>query len=251
MKFSQLFTKTRKEAPRDEVSKNAQLLIRGGFIHKEMAGVYDMLPLGLRVLRKIEQIIREEMNNVGASEIHMSALQNKELWEKSERWSDDVVDNWFKTNLKGGGELGLGFTHEEPLANALKDHINSYQDLPKYTYQIQTKFRNEERAKAGLIRGREFLMKDLYSFSKNEDEHNEFYEKMKGVYMDVFERLGIKENTYLTASNGVPFSKYSYEFQTVSDAGEDVIIIDKGKNIAINKDDFNDEIVKDLELESL
>jgi prolyl-tRNA synthetase len=249
MKFSELFTKTRKEAPKDEVSRNAQLLIRAGFIHKEMAGVYDMLPLGLRVLRKIEQIIREEMNAVGASEIKMSALQSKELWEKSERWSDDVVDNWFKTNLKGGGKLGLGFTHEEPLANALKDHINSYQDLPKYTYQIQTKFRNEERAKAGLMRGREFSMKDLYSFSKDEEEHNKFYDSMKDVYMKVFERLGIKDDTFLTASNGAPFSKYSYEFQTISDAGEDTIIIDENKKVAINKADFNDEIVKDLGLD--
>ena len=248
MKLTQLFTKTRKEAPKDEVSKNAQLLIRAGYIHKEMAGVYDMLPLGLLTLRKIEHIIREEMDKTGATEIHMSALQNPEIWTQSGRWDDAVVDYWFKTHLKGGSELGLGFTHEEPLANALKDHINSYNDLPKYMYQIQTKFRNEERAKAGLLRGREFLMKDLYSFSKNEEEHNQFYEQMKSVYMNVFERLGIKDATYLTASDGAPFSKYSYEFQTISDAGEDEIIIDENKNIAINSQDFNEAIINDLQL---
>lgn len=243
---SKLFTKTRKEAPKDEVSKNAQLLIRGGFVHKEMAGVYTILPLGLRVLRNIENVIRDEMNNAGSQEMLLTGLQEKEKWEKSGRWSDDVVDNWFKTKLKNGTELGLGFTHEEPIAASAIPFVSSYKDLPFSAYQIQTKYRNEVRAKSGLMRGREFIMKDLYSFSKDESEHMEFYEKMKGVYMNVFNRLGIGENTYLTASDGQPFSKYSFEFQTVSDAGEDVIVIDEGKNIAINKNDFNDQIVKDI-----
>jgi prolyl-tRNA synthetase len=249
MRQSELFTKTRREAPKDEVAKNAQLLIRAGFVHKEMAGVYSYLPLGLRTLNNIKNIIREEMDAAGALEIKMTALQDKQVWEKSGRWSDEVVDNWFKTELKGGTELGLGFTHEEPIARIMTNFVSSHKDLPFSAYQIQTKFRNESRAKAGLMRGREFSMKDLYSFSKDEEEHNVFYEKMKEVYMSTFEKLGLGEHTYLTASDGQPFSKYSYEFQTVSDAGEDVIVIDQKKNIAINKEDYNDEIIADLNLD--
>lgn len=249
MRQSQFFTKTRKEAPKDEEAKNAKLLIRAGYIHKEMAGVYDMLPLGLRVLNKINIIIREEMNKIGGQEVYFSALQDKGKWEASNRWDDEIVDNWFKTKLKNETEVGLGFTHEEPITDAVRHFVNSYKDLPFYAYQIQTKFRNESRAKAGLIRGREFMMKDLYSFSKDENEHNEFYEKMKSVYMNVFQRIGIGENTYLTASDGKPFSKYSYEFQTICEAGEDVIVIDENKKIAINKNDFNDEIISDLGLD--
>ena len=169
MRQSHLFTKTRKEAPKDETAKNAQLLIRAGYIHKEMAGVYAFLPLGLRVLNKINDIIRDEMNIVGSQEVQLTALQEKEKWEATGRWSDDVVDNWFKTSLKNESELGLGFTHEEPVAEAVKEHVSSHKDLPFSVYQIQTKFRNESRAKAGLMRGREFLMKDLYSFSKDEE----------------------------------------------------------------------------------
>jgi len=251
MRQSQLFTKTTKEAPTDEKSVNAQLLIRGGFVHKEMAGVYSYLPLGFRVLNKICNIIRQEMNEVGGQEIFMTALQEKEVWEKTGRWSDEVVDNWFKTSLKSGAELGLGFTHEEAIARIMKNHIFSYKDLPFYAYQIQTKFRNEARAKAGLIRGREFLMKDLYDFSRNKEEHQVFYEKMKGVYMKVFARLGMGDKTYVTISSGGSFSKYSYEFQTLSPAGEDTIyIIDEEKKLAINKADYNDELASDFNIET-
>ena len=249
MKQSKLFTKTRKEAPKDEVSKNAQLLIRGGFINKEMAGVYSYLPLGLRVLKKINNIIREEMDKVGSQEIFMTALQEKTIWEKSGRWDDNVVNNWFKTNLKNGTELGLGFTHEEPIARIMSEHVFSYKDLPFSAYQIQTKFRNESRAKSGVMRGREFSMKDMYSFSKDEEEHNIFYEKSKEVYMNVFNRLGIGDKTFLTISSGQPFSKYSYEFQTVSEAGEDIIYIDDNKKIAINKEDYGEEILSDFGLD--
>lgn len=249
MKQSYLFTKTKKESPKDEVSKNAQLLIRAGFINKEMAGVYAYLPLGIRVINKISNIIREEMDEAGGQEVMMTALQDKDVWEKTGRWSDKVVDNWFKTSLKNGTDVGLGFTHEEAFARLMKGHINSYKDLPIYAYQIQTKFRNETRAKSGLMRGREFLMKDLYSFSRNEKEHADFYEKMKDVYMKVFTRLGMGDRTYITISSGGSFSKYSYEFQTLSEAGEDVIyIIDEDKKIAINKDDFNDEALNDFGL---
>jgi prolyl-tRNA synthetase len=247
---SQLLTKTRKEAPKDEISKNAQLLIRAGFINKEMAGVYSYLPLGLKVLNNIENIIREEMNEAGGQEMFMTTLQEKEIWEGTGRWSDAQVDNWFKTKLKNGTELGLGFTHEEPIARMMKIFVSSYKDLPIYAYQIQTKFRNEERAKAGLLRGREFKMKDLYSFSRNKEEHDEFYEKMKEVYMKVFTRLGMGDKTYLTISNGGSFSKYSFEFQTLSEAGEDIIYIDKKNNIAINEDDYNDEVLKDFDIKT-
>ncbi|MEK7579553.1 MAG: aminoacyl--tRNA ligase-related protein [Patescibacteria group bacterium] len=246
VKQSHLFTKTRREAPSDEVSKNAQLLIRAGFIHKEMAGVYDLLPLGLRTLEKINTIIREEMNAIGGQEVFLSALQDKALWEKTDRWSDDVVDNWFKTRLKNDAELGLGFTHEEPLTVLMTGHISSYRDLPRAVYQIQTKFRNELRAKSGIMRGREFLMKDLYSFCKNDEEQATFYERAKEAYTKVFDRVGLGDRTYLTFASGGVFSKYSHEFQTVSDAGEDLIYVDEKKGIAINKEVLTDEVINDL-----
>src|ERR1035437_3759703 len=179
MRQSKLFTKTRKEAPADETSKNAELLIRGGFIHKEMAGVYMYLPLGLRVIKKIENIIREEINSVGGQEISMTALQNPELWKKTDRWSDEVVDNWFKTKLKNDTELGLGFSHEQQLVSMLTNFISPYKDLsreiPLSVYQFQTKFRNELRAKSGILRGREFYMKDMYSFHANQEDFQAFY----------------------------------------------------------------------------
>lgn len=247
-KQSQLFTKTRREAPADETSKNAQLLIRAGFVHKEMAGVYDLLPLGLRVVEKINDVIREEMNAIGGNEVRLSALQDSQLWKTTERWDDAVVDNWFKTELKNGGELGLGFTHEEPLTELMKSHIASYRDLPRAVYQIQTKFRNELRAKSGVMRGREFLMKDLYSFCKDQAEQDAFYEKAKEAYIKVFQRLGLGDDTYVTFASGGSFSKYSHEFQTVCEAGEDTIYIDEAKRIAINKEVLNDEVLNDLGL---
>jgi len=248
MRQSQLFTKTRKEAPTGEVAKNAELLIRGGFIHKEMAGVYSYLPLGLRVIENIKQIIREEMNAIGGQEISMTALQDKNLWEKSNRWDDAVMDNWFKTKLKNGNELGLATTHEEPLTNILTEYISSYRDLPTYIYQFQTKFRNELRAKSGIMRGREFLMKDLYSFSKTEKEFKDFYEQCAEAYMKIFRRVGVGEITYRTFASGGSFSKFSDEFQTVTEAGEDTIYLNRKKNIAVNKEVYNDEILKDLGL---
>lgn len=241
MRQSQLFTKTRKEAPSDETSKNAQLLIRAGFVHKEMAGVYSYLPLGFKVLKKIENIIREEMNAIGGNEVILTALQNKEVWEKVGRWDDEAVDVWFKTKLKDNVELGLGFTHDEQIVNILTEYTQSYKDLPLYVYQIQTKFRNEVRAKSGVMRGREFLMKDLYSFNHSLEEQDDFYEKAKEAYLKVFTRCGIGDRTFITFASGGTFSKYSHEFQTISDAGEDLIYIDESKKIAINKEVFNEE----------
>lgn len=248
MRQSQLFTKTRREAPKDEVSKNAQLLIRGGFVHKEMAGVYAYLPLGLRVVNKIVNIIREEMNAIGGQELELTALQDKTNWSKSNRWDDAIVDNWFKTKLKNGAELGLGFTHEEPLTAIMKDHIRSFRDLPVFAYQFQTKFRNEARAKSGIMRCREFLMKDLYSFCKDKKEQEAYYEVAKGAYIKIFDRLGLGDRTYVTFASGGSFSKYSHEFQTLTDAGEDTIYISEAKKIAINKEVLNDETLKELGL---
>lgn len=246
MKQTKLFSKTRREAPKDEVSKNADLLIRAGYIYKDMAGVYTFLPLGLMVLNKISNIIRDEMNKLGAEEILLTSLQDKKVWEKSGRWNDEVVDNWFKTRLKNDTELGLGFTHEEPLTRLMKDYIRSFRDLPVYAYQIQTKFRNEARAKSGIMRMREFLMKDMYSFSKDNAQHEEFYEKAKQSYMNVFNRVGIGETTYITFASGGSFSKYSHEFQTITDSGEDFIYVDEKKGIAINKEVLNEEVCSDL-----
>ena len=230
MRQSQLFTKTRKEAPKDETSKNASFLIRGGFINKEMAGVYSYLPLGFRVLKKIETIIREEINAIGATEVLLTTLQDAEPWKATGRWSDEVIDTWFKTKLTNGTEIGLANTHEEPLANLMKHHIDSYKDLPVYAYQIQNKFRNELRAKSGLMRAREFLMKDMYSFTKNEKELEEFYEKCAEAYDKIFKRAGIADHTYRTCASGGAFSKFSDEFQTLSEAGEDTIFIDEKNN---------------------
>lgn len=253
MRQTRLFTKTRREAPADEQSKNAQLLIRAGYVHKEIAGVYSYLPLGLRVLNNIMGIIREEMNVIGGEELLLTVLQNPESWKKTGRWEDEVVDVWFKTKLKNGGELGLGTTHEEPLTTLMTEHISSYRDLPVYAYQFQNKLRNETRAKSGLMRGREFLMKDLYSFNANEESHEAFYKKAREAYTRIFNRVGIGELTYVTFASGGIFSEFSEEFQTLSDAGEDLIYIDEKKKIAFNKEVLTDEVLKkfDVKRESL
>jgi prolyl-tRNA synthetase len=248
MRQSKLLSKTRKEGPKDEVSKNANLLVRAGFINKEMAGVYSYLPLGIRVMKKIENIIREEMNIIGGIEMKTSVIQGKEVWEKSNRWSDEVVDNWFKTKLKNGTEVGLSFTNEEAYANILKQYISSYKDLPIYPYDFKDIFRNEARSKSGILRGREFFWKALYSFSKDEGEHNEFYEKSKIAYKNIFNRVGIGDLTYITFASGGSFSKFSHEFQAITDAGEDTIYLDEKKGIAINEEIYTDEIVESLNL---
>src|SRR3990167_7860248 len=243
MRQSRLFTKARREAPADEVAKNAQLLVRAGYIHKEMAGVYSYLPLGVRTLNKIVQIIREEMNALGSQEVLLSSLQNPELWKKTDRWEQDV---WFKTSLNVGGELGLGWTQEEAITHIASQHVNSYRDLPFSAYQIQTKFRNEERAKSGIMRGREFLMKDLYSFHIDQKDLDVFYERATDAYRKVFQRAGIGNKTFITFASGGAFSKYSHEFQTLCENGEDTVYVSREKNIAINKEVLNDEVLADL-----
>jgi prolyl-tRNA synthetase len=246
MRQSELFTKTRREAPKDEVSKNAQLLIRAGYIHKEMAGAYTYLPLGLRALNNIISIIREEMDRIGGQEVLLTTLQEPKNWEASGRWNDEAVDVWFKTELKSGGELGLAPTHEEPLTNLMREHISSYRDLPRYVYQFQNKFRNELRAKSGIMRSREFIMKDLYSFSRDEKEFKEFYEACAEAYLKIFERVGLGGVTYRTFASGGSFSKFSDEFQAVSDAGEDVIYIHEARRIAVNKEVYQDDVLAEL-----
>ena len=236
MRQSQLFTKTRKEAPADEVAKNAQLLIRGGYIYKNMAGAYSFLPLGLRVIDKINAIIREEMNGIGGQELHMPSLQDPALWKTTDRWNDEVVDVWFKSELKAGGEVGLAWTHEEVITDIMRHYVSSYKDLPLFAYQIQTKFRNEMRAKSGIMRTREFLMKDLYSFCADEEQHAAFYDACADAYMRIFDRIGIGSKTYKTFASGGAFSKFSHEFQTLAEAGEDVVYVNEEKGIAVNEE---------------
>ncbi len=246
MKTSKMFTKTSKTAPADEQSRSAQLLLRAGYVYKEMAGVYDYLPLGMRTLQKIISVIREEMNALGGQELTMTSLQSKAVWEASGRWDDEVMDVWFKTKLNAGGELGLAPTHEEPLTHMMKAYISSYKDLPVYAYQFQTKFRNELRAKSGIMRTREFVMKDLYSFSKDRAEHEVFYEQVAEAYKRIFNRLGIGDITYRTFASGGSFSKFSDEFQTICDAGEDIIYVDKESGIALNEEVLTDENLANL-----
>ena len=232
MRQSELFTKTQKAFPKDEVSANARLLIRAGYIEKLMAGVFSMLPLGFRVRENIIRIIREEMNATGAREIIMPALHPKSVWETTGRW-DEMKSVMYRFG-EGERAYGLGPTHEEIIAPIVQKHVNSYLDLPIALYQIQVKFRNEERPKSGLLRGREFTMKDLYSFHTNEESLNVFYDRVKEAYRDIFKRVGLGDTTYLTFASGGSFSQYSHEFQTVSDVGEDTIYLCKACSVAVN-----------------
>lgn len=244
-----LFTKTRKEAPADETAKSAQLLIRAGYVFKEQAGVYSMLPLGLRVQNKIIDIIRREINAIGGQEVSLTSLQDPEIWKTTDRWDDTKVDNWFKTKLKNDTEVGLAMTHEEALTRIMKSFIGSYRDLPKFVYQFQTKFRNELRAKSGLLRGREFLMKDLYSFTKDAADLDVFYEQAAEAYMKIYQAVGLGDVTYRTFASGGIFSKFSDEFQVICDSGEDTIYLPPTKGIAVNKEVYTDEVLAELGLE--
>lgn len=245
MKVSQLFTKTRKQAPADETSKNAQLLIRAGFVYKVMAGVYAYTPLGLRVLENIKRIVREEMNAVDGQELIMTNLQPKETWETTTRWSDDVVDVWFKTKLKDETEIGLAWSHEEAIMEMMKQYVESYKDLPVSVYQFQTKLRNELRAKSGIMRGREFVMKDMYSLHASAEDLDAYYNRVIDAYKRIYDRLGIGKETYVTFASGGAFTKFSHEFQTICDAGEDILYVHKDKNIAVNEEVL-DDAVKEL-----
>lgn len=235
MRQSQLFTKTKKQAPRDEKSINAQLLQRAGFIYKEMAGVYTYLPLGLRVLRKIQDIIREEMNKISAQEILMTVFQPKNLWQETGRWSKGVGKEIMYKLKEGGKEIGLGPTHEEILTDIVRYYVKSYEDLPFYTYQIQTKFRKELRARSGLLRGREFDMKDLYSFHSSEEDFKKYYKKVTQSYFKILKRCGLE--AILTEASGAGFTKeYTHEFQVLALGGEDTIIYCPKQDFAQNKE---------------
>ncbi len=254
MRQSKLYIKTKKENPKDEVSKNAIFLERAGFIHKEMAGVYSYLPLGLKVLNKIEEIVRNNMNKV-ALEIKMSSLHPRENWSITGRI--DSVDVLMETRGANVSSLNkstnsyiLGSTHEEIITPIAKEMVRSYKDLPCAYYQIQNKFRNEARAKSGIMRGREFIMKDLYSFHKDEKDLLSYYEIMKKVYMDVFRDLGIGEDTFITVASGGDFTEqFSHEFQTICDNGEDLIYLDRKNKIAYNEEVINEENSKKLNVD--
>ena len=249
MRRSQLFVKTRRQAPADETARNAQLLIRAGYIHKEMAGVYSYLPLGKMLIDNISQIVREVMNRLGGEELSLSTLQHSHLWKMTDRWDDAKVDVWFKAALGEDSEVGFAWSHEEPMTRMMTQFVSSYKDLPVYTYQFQNKLRREIRAKSGLLRAREFIMKDLYSFGVDEAQHNDFYEKIGQAYMEVYKRLGIGDITYKTFASGGAFSRFSHEFQTVSDVGEDTIYLDETKRLAVNKEVLSDEVLSDLGLD--
>lgn len=243
MLISQLFTKTTKDAASDASSRNADLLTRGGYIHKTMAGVYSYLPLGLKVLRKVENIVREEMNAIGGQEILMSALAPKDNWVTTGRW--DTLDVLYKMQGADEHEYAFNPTHEEIVSPIAQQFIKSYRDLPFSAYQIQTKFRNELRAKSGIMRGREFLMKDLYSFHANQEDLERYYAIVQGAYDRIFARLGLSEKTYLTYASGGTFSKYSHEYQVLLPNGEDTIYISeeaekKGMRIAVNKEIYEE-----------
>jgi len=233
MKLSQLFTKTLRELPKDEKSINAQLLIRGGFIRKLMAGVYTFLPLGWQVHKKIEEIIREEMNKIGGQEIFMPTLNPRKAWEITNRWK---YPEMFKLKSRQNKDYSLGWTHEEIVVPLAKEFLRTHRDLPFYVYQIQNKFRDELRVKSGLLRGVEFMMKDLYSFHRDEKDLDNYYDKVKKAYFKIFKRCGLEKITYLCLASGGTFSQYSHEFQTITPFGEDEIYLCQKCKLAINRE---------------
>ena len=245
MRLSHTFTRTRKQAPADEVAHNAQLLIRAGYVHKTMAGVYSYTPLGLAVLENIKQIVREEMNRISSQELLMSTLQRQELWQETGRWSDELVDVWFKSHLQDGTEVGFGWTHEEPIIELLRSYLKSYKDLPISVYQFQNKLRNELRAKSGIMRGREFIMKDMYSIHASKEDLDAYYQAVIEAYKRCYHRFGLGDDTYVTFASGGAFTKFSHEFQTICAAGEDYIYLHRGRNLAINEE-VVDEAVREL-----
>lgn len=221
MRYSSFFGKTSKTAPADAESLNARLLVQAGYVDQLMAGVYSYLPLGLRVLDRIKDIIREEMNAIGGQEILMPALTPAEPWQQTGRWTDPGPEVMFQLKGRGDKDMGLGWTHEEIVTPLAAKFIRSYKDLPLAVYQIQDKFRNEPRAKSGLLRGREFSMKDLYSFHRDEADLEAYYELAKAAYLRVYERCGL--NALVVEASGGAFSQYSHEFQVLTPSGEDIV----------------------------
>ncbi len=237
MKRSNYYLQTVATAPKDEQSVNAKLLVQAGFVNKLSAGIYSLLPLGFKVLKKIENIIRDEMEKVGGQELFLPSMHPAKNWEKTGRLTS--YEDIYKLK-EGDREFVLGPTHEEVIVPLAKSFIRSYRDLPLALFQFQNKFRKELRAKSGLMRGREFLMKDLYSFHGNEKDLDVFYDKMTESYQNIFRRIGLSEKTFLTFASGGSFSRYSHEFQTLTEAGEDLIYICDKCNLAVNKEILDD-----------
>lgn len=234
MKYSQLFPKTIKQNPKDAAAVNHKLLVRGGFIDQLMAGSWTLLPLGWRVIAKINNIIREEMNATGAQEMLMPLLHPKEIWQETNRWET------CKEIMYQLDNFGLAFTHEEIVLDLVRKHLQSYADLPIKIYHFSTKFRNEPRATGGILRGREFLMKDLYSLHVTEEDFWQYYEEVKKAYAKIFVRLGLKA-IITEASGGVFTDKHTHEFQVETPAGEDVVFVDTKTGLGINKEIFTGE----------
>lgn len=245
MRVSNLFTKTTKNIPADETSKNAKLLIQAGYVYKVMAGVYAYTPLGLRVLENIKKIVREEMNKIDGQELIMTNLQHKSTWEQTGRWDDKVVDVWFKTKLQDETELGLAWSHEEAIMEMMQQFVKSYKDLPQSVYQFQTKLRNELRAKSGVMRGREFVMKDMYSLHTSSQDCDQYYEQVIEAYKRCYDRFGIGESTFVTFASGGAFTKFSHEFQTICEAGEDILYTNEDNTVAVNEEVL-DEATQEL-----
>ena len=219
--MSKMIGRPIKEAPREADTINHKLLVQGGFVRQLMAGAYTYLPLGLRVLDKISDIVREEMDGIDGEEILMPMLHPASIWKKSGGW--DNVDVLFKIKSRTGKDYALGQSQEEVVTPLMQEFVNSYKDLPAAVYHIQWKFRDELRSKSGILRGREFLMKDMYSWHENQDDFEDFYEKVKQAYLTAYGRLGLTAKT--TEASGGSFSqKISYEFMVLTDAGEDDIL---------------------------
>lgn len=236
MRLTNLFTKTSKTIPADETARNAQLLIQAGYVYKVMAGVYAYTPLGLIVLENIKRIVRQEMNAIGGQELIMSSLQRRDTWEVTGRWDDEAVDVWFKSKLKDGMEVGFGWSHEEAILEMMRQFVNSYKDLPTSVYQFQTKMRNELRAKSGIMRGREFIMKDMYSLHASQEDMDQYYDQAIEAYKRCYDRLGLGDSTFVTFASGGAFTKFSHEFQTICEAGEDVLYVNGDRNVAVNEE---------------
>lgn len=238
LRQSELVSRTSREVSKEEQSVNAQLLEQAGLVRRLMSGVYSFLPLGTRVLTKIENIIRDEMRAVGSQEVLLPALHPKDVWATTGRW--DTVDVLFKLKGSGDRDFALGPTHEEVVTPLLGQFIQSHRDLPMSVFQIQTKFRNEVRAKSGVLRGREFRMKDMYSFHATPADLDAYYERAIEAYRRVFARCGLAETTYLTYASGGTFSRFSHEFQALTPHGEDLVYVARERGVAINKEIFEE-----------
>jgi prolyl-tRNA synthetase len=235
MRYSKLFSKTLREAPKDEVSKNAKLLLKAGFIDKLMAGSYTLLPLGFRVKEKIEQIIREEIDATGANEMLMPLLHPKAIWNETGRW--DTAKEIMYQFKKDDKEFVLSFTHEEIVMDLIRKHIVSPKDFPVKVYHFSTKFRHEPRAKSGILRGREFLMKDLYSAHLTEEDMYKYYWEVADAYLKIFKRIGL-DAKIVEAAGGVFTKARTHEFQVLCEQGEDTIYYCNECDFAQNKEIF-------------